>query len=50
VVEAARALDVAVPEHPARSALPEPTLRALLVELARSGVLPGVEQCGRRRG
>jgi hypothetical protein len=50
-VEAARALELTVPEHPARSALAEPALRALLFELARSGVvLPDVEQFGRTRG
>ena len=47
----ARALGLAVPERPRGAALPEPALRALLVDLARSGmVLPGVEEFGRGRG
>ena len=50
-VDAARALELAVPDRPARAALPEPALRALLLELARSGVvLPDVERFGRGRG
>jgi hypothetical protein len=47
-VDAARALELAVPERPARQALPPAALRTLLGDLARSGVvLPDVERFGR---
>ena len=47
-VEAARALELEVPERAAGVGLPLPTLRALLVDLARSGVvLPDVDRFGR---
>ena len=50
-VDAARALEVEVPPRPARGPLPEAALRALLLELAGSGVvLPDVESFGRGRG
>jgi hypothetical protein len=50
-IDAARALELAVPERSGGAALPEPALRDLLVDLARSGVvLPDVEQFGRGRG
>lgn len=50
-VDAARALELPVPARPAGRALALPELRALLVELARSGVvLPDVEQFGAGRG
>ena len=50
-VEAARALELEVPPRPAGAGLPVATLRALLVELARSGVvLPDVERFGWGRG
>ncbi len=50
-LEAARALDLPVPAPPAGGVLPVGALRALLVELAGSGVvLPGVERFGGSRG
>ena len=50
-LEAARALDLPAPAAPAGGVLPVAVLRALLVELARSGVvLPDVERFGGSRG
>ena len=47
-VDAARALEVEVPERPRGAALPVPALQALLQDLARSGVvLPDVDRFGR---
>jgi hypothetical protein len=47
-LDAARALDVEVPERPRGAALPVPALRSLLHDLARSGVvLPDVDRFGR---
>ena len=47
-VDAARALELQVPPHPAGTALPTAALRTLLEDLARSGlVLPDVERFGR---
>ncbi len=47
-VDAARALELEVPTRPPGGALPVPALRALLDDLARSGVvLPDVERFGR---
>ena len=47
-VDAARALELQVPERPPGAALPVPALRALLDDLARSGVvLPDLDRFGR---
>ena len=47
-LEAARALELDLPERPSRDALPRAALRTLLGDLARSGlVLPDVERFGR---
>jgi hypothetical protein len=47
-VDAARALELDMPPRPAGRPLPVPALRALLGDLARSGVvLPDVERFGR---
>ena len=47
-LDAARALELELPERPSGGALPLPALRALLDDLARSGVvLPDVERFGR---
>jgi hypothetical protein len=46
--DAARALEVQVPERRPGAALPVPALQALLLDLARSGVvLPDVDRFGR---
>ena len=50
-VDAARALELAVPDRPPGGTLPVPALRTLLLELAASGVvLPDVERFGRGHG
>ncbi len=47
-LDAARALELDVPPRPGRDGLPPAALRALLVDLARAGVvLPDVERFGR---
>jgi hypothetical protein len=47
-LEAARALELEVPEPPPGGVLPVPVLRSLLGDLARSGVvLPDVDRFGR---